>query len=313
MRASQSPTPPGLGRAGKDTGVAGWQPRSLFCPAKVNLTLEILGRYPNGYHRISSVMQTISLSDILSISPAHEISFDCDQPSLGGPDNLVLRAASLIKETSGYAGGAHLTLEKRIPEAAGLGGGSSDAAAALVGLNEAWDLRLPPEKLMEMASVLGSDVPFFVLGGAAVAEGRGEQLTPLPALGQLWLVLLHPPISLKEKTRTLYGALRPGNYTYGEHTAIVANALRARQELTDEMLFNAFELVVDSVFPALWGYQSRLLGAGARATHLAGSGPTIFAIFRDREEAEQVWRGLSGLDAHLACATDRATPPNKRT
>ncbi|MDO8691774.1 MAG: 4-(cytidine 5'-diphospho)-2-C-methyl-D-erythritol kinase, partial [Dehalococcoidia bacterium] len=243
----KQPTPPGPGRAVKDTGGAAWQPRSLLCPAKVNLTLEVLGRYPNGYHRISSVMQTVSLSDVLSISPADEISFDCDRPSLATPDNLVMRAASLIKETSGYAGGAHLRLEKRIPETAGLGGGSSDAAAALVGLNEAWDLSLPPAKLMEMASALGSDVPFFVLGGAAVAEGRGEQLTPLPGLDRLWLVLLHPPISLKEKTRTLYEALRHGNYTYGEHTAIVANAVRAGQKLTDEMLFNVFELVADSV------------------------------------------------------------------
>lgn len=287
--------------------VAGWQPRSLLCPAKINLTMEILGRYPSNYHRIASVMQTISLCDTLSISPAQDITFECDKPSLAGPDNLVMRAANLMKETAAYAAGAHLRLEKRIPEAAGLGGGSSDAAAALVGLNDAWDLGLPPAKLVEMASSLGSDVPFFIVGGAAVAEGRGEQVTPLPALGQLWLVLVHPPISLKEKTRTLYGALRPVDYTSGERTVSVADALRAGRQLSDEMLFNVFERVAESVFPDLWDYQSRLLAAGARATHLAGSGPTIYAIFRDQQDAERVWRGLSDLDAHLASATNRST------
>ncbi len=273
---------------------------TLKCPAKINLTLEVLGRYPDGYHRVSSIMQAVNVVDLLTISPAEEITFECDRPELSGPDNLVVKAARLLQQVSGHMGGAHLRLQKGIPEAAGLGGGSSDAAAALKGLNQVWGLSLERQRLVELASQLGSDVPFFMLGGTTLAEGRGEKVEELPAPGKLWLVIIHPPIFLAEKTRTLYQALTPDLYTAGEHTRSMTKVLRAGGQVNAEMLFNVFEHLAPSVFPGLSSYVERLLTAGASRTHLAGSGPTIFAVFNDREKAESVRRELHNDEAYIA-------------
>ncbi|MDP2726756.1 MAG: 4-(cytidine 5'-diphospho)-2-C-methyl-D-erythritol kinase, partial [Dehalococcoidia bacterium] len=232
--------------------------------------------------------------------PAQDLLFQCDQPDLSGPDNLVLQAARLLKDATGYQGGARIHLAKRIPAAAGLGGGSSDAAAALQGLNQLWKLDLTRERLLEMASRLGSDVPFFLYGGTAEVEGRGNKVTPLPAPDKIWLVLLRPPLTLPEKTRRLYGSLNPRHFTGGEHTQALAEALLKGRALTEEMLFNVFEGVAPALFPSLEEYRSRLRGVGARKVHLAGSGPAIFALFDKRDVAEETLAGLSDLEVHLA-------------
>lgn len=275
----------------------------LHCPAKINLTLEVLGRNPDGYHRICSVLQTISLADRLTLSASPEVRLDCDRPALSGPDNLVTRAALLLKDVTGYGGGAHLWLEKRIPEAAGLGGGSSDAAAALRGLNVLWDLGISEEDLSGLAARLGSDVPFFLSGGTALAEGRGEKLTTLPSPGELWLAVARPPIVLPQKTATLYRSLTEANFTRGEHTEVLVRVLRSGQTPPDDLFFNTFEAVAASVYPNIGRHIKRLVSAGGRSTHLAGSGPAIFAVFEDRKAAESVVQRLSGLDAYVACTT----------
>ena len=272
----------------------------LACPAKINLTLEVLGRYPDGYHQIASVMQAISLADTLTLEPANEITFECDPPALAGPDNLVVRAARLLKETTGYRDGARLHLCKGIPEAAGLGGGSSDAAAALRGLDQLWGLGLPAERLLEMAAGLGSDAPFFLYGGTGLAEGRGEQLTPLPAPATTWLVLARPPVALPDKTRKLYGALTPLHYSRGERTQAMAEALREGRPLTGDMFFNVFEAVAPAAFPGIEEYKARLREAGGVGVHLAGSGPTIYAQFETKTRAEETLAKLEGLEVYLA-------------
>src|SRR5688500_15047283 len=136
---------------------------TLTAHAKVNLTLEVLGKRADGFHDIRSVMQRISLADTLTVERAEGLTLTCSDPGLEGPENLVWRAAELLRTECGVAEGAALRLEKRIPVAAGLGGGSSDAAAALRGLNELWRLRLSGERLWELGARLGSDVPFFLL------------------------------------------------------------------------------------------------------------------------------------------------------
>ncbi len=151
--------------------------------AKINLTLEVLGRREDGYHDIVSILQTIDLHDTLTLEPAQDMALECDQSELEGPDNLVLKAAALLREATGCHQGARLKLQKGIPLAAGLGGGSSDAAAALLGLSRLWGLGLSAEKLMPLAAKLGSDVPFFLYGGTAMAQGRGEIVRPLPPAG----------------------------------------------------------------------------------------------------------------------------------
>lgn len=262
--------------------------------AKINLTLEVLGRFPDGYHRVASLLQTIALADRLHLEIGEGISLQCDWPELEGPDNSVLRAAKLLQEKGGFQRGARLRLEKAIPTAAGLGGHSSDAAAALLGLNRLWGLSLPLPRLRELASRLGSDVPFFLYGGTALAEGRGEQITPLPPLAQHWVVLLVPAVALPpHKTERLYQSLKEGHFTDGEMTRRTAMSLRAGQALSPSGLYNAFEQVAFSLFPGLEEARQRLREAGAPQVHLSGSGPTLFALFTQREEAEMVRQRLA--------------------
>lgn len=174
----------------------------LSAPAKVNLTFEALGRRADGYHEVRTVLHAISLADEIAFAPADDLSLAVEPPEKGafssaasapaGDDNLVLRAARLLRREAGVKTGAAIRLRKRIPVAAGLGGGSSDAAAALRGLRRLWGLDLDADALRELAAQLGSDVPFFVTGGAALAEGRGERIMPLPP-AQGNVVVMSPP------------------------------------------------------------------------------------------------------------------------
>ena len=171
---------------------------TLTAPAKLNLTLEILGRRKDGYHNIASVMQTVGLQDTLHFAPraGDEIVVECDTPDLAENParNLVWRAARLVQQARSVAAGATIRLDKAIPLAAGLGGGSSDAAATLRGLSRLWDLALSEAELQNLASLLGSDVAFFLRGGTALAEGRGEGITPLRPLTTGWFVLVTPAL-----------------------------------------------------------------------------------------------------------------------
>ncbi|MGH2519802.1 MAG: 4-(cytidine 5'-diphospho)-2-C-methyl-D-erythritol kinase, partial [Chloroflexota bacterium] len=274
--------------------------------AKVNLTLEVLGKQASGYHELISIMQTVSLADELLLEPAPQLTLACDMPELGGPDNLVLRAAQLLGQ-----GGA-FRLRKRIPVAAGLGGGSSDAAAALRLMNAVYDLRLTPDELLVAAASLGSDVPFFLLSGTALAEGRGERLTPLPALGERWLVLLNPGVPLS--TSRVFGALAPAEHRNGSLTrqyvaslieaaagsapsSVVARDLPSRSAAhhPDEPdasvrwplppLLNSLEGPAERLEPRIGLARQALLAAGAQNVLLSGSGPSLFALAADAASA----------------------------
>ena len=164
-------------------------PLTALAYAKVNLTLEVLGRRDDGYHDVATVLQTVSLYDRLTFAPDSEIRVECSISALSNPDNLAWRAAVALKEATGYAGGARITIEKGIPEAMGLGGGSSDAAATLVALNRLWGLGLTAADLEDVGRNLGADVPFLVGGGTAMGTGKGDYLKRLPPLPRQWLVL----------------------------------------------------------------------------------------------------------------------------
>ena len=176
----------------------------LRAPAKINLYLRVLGKRPDGYHELETVFERVDLADELAFEASRELALTCDDPSLPcGEDNLVLRAARLLQQATGCGAGARIHLTKRIPIAAGLGGGSSDAAAAMVGLNQLWNLWLESSHLMELGASLGSDVPFFLAPTAfAVGRGRGEQCEPLPPEPPLVHVLVVPPERLS--TREVY-------------------------------------------------------------------------------------------------------------
>lgn len=258
--------------------------------AKINLSLEIIRRRPDGFHEIASVMQTISLYDTLTLAPAPDLQFDCNLPELVSEDNLVWRAALRLHELCPEAAqaGADIYLEKQIPAAAGLGGGSSNAATTLLALNQFWNLNLSQAQLEEEAARLGSDVPFFLEGGTALAEGRGEKLTPLAPLPRTWLVLLYPEIELPaSKTKELYRMLGREDFTAGVVTRTLVRSLERGEKPSLSLFFNGFERVVYERFPQVDQFRQAFVDAGADHVWISGSGPTLFTIV-ESEEAGQV-------------------------
>jgi 4-diphosphocytidyl-2-C-methyl-D-erythritol kinase len=225
---------------------------TVQAPAKINLTLEVLRKREDGFHQIRSVMQTVGLCDTFQFESADDISFHCDSAEWRPGDSLVSKAAGLLKESTGCEKGARIGVEKRIPMTAGLGGDSSDAAAVLRGLNALWELKLPPEKLRELGGRLGSDVCFFFERGTALAEGRGEMITPLPAFPAMTAVIVMPHIpGVQGKTGKLYGSLQAGHFTGGEIAARFVRMLKAGEKPDFSMLFNVFENVAFGIFPGL--------------------------------------------------------------
>ena len=271
---------------------------TLQAPAKVNLTLEVLHRRPDGFHEIRSVIQTINLCDSLRFRLSRKLRFSCDNPDLVIEESLVSRAAALLQEASGFLKGATIEISKRIPLTSGLGGDSSDAAAILRGLNKLWQLGLSFQELLELAPRLGSDVAFFLYGGTALVEGRGERVTPLPPLPQRWVVLLVPPVPrMREKTRHLYASLKPKHYTQGRFTDRLVGRLTGGGGVTSSMLFNVFEEVALDNFSQLGEYRGQFLKAGASSVHLAGSGPALFTLVKDKAGAEKIYENLQKQSA----------------
>ncbi|MGB2694799.1 MAG: 4-(cytidine 5'-diphospho)-2-C-methyl-D-erythritol kinase [Dehalococcoidia bacterium] len=261
--------------------------------AKINWTLEVLGARPDGYHEVRTILQTISLCDEVALTSADELSLTVHGASRAfrrapPEENLAFRAAALLRERAGYRGGARIDLEKRVPVAAGLGGGSSDAAAVLRGLRRLWEANISDDEIATIAAELGSDVPFFLRGGAALASGRGEILEPLPDLAQQRnLIIAHrEAASPSDKTTRMYAALRPEHYTDGSATERLAARLRAGDGLGDEDIYNVFASLLPDVDPGTARALDRVTGLGIGQPHLCGSGPAIFFLER-REPAGQ--------------------------
>ena len=260
----------------------------LRTSAKVNLALEVLGKRGDGYHEIATVLQAVDLFDRLTMETADTLSLHVDDPELPTDEgNLVMRAARLLQKTAGIEKGAQLRLQKRIPVAAGLGGGSSDAAATLLGLNRLWGLRWPRARLQELAVELGMDVPFFLGTGRAVARGRGERLQALPGGGGYALVLVNPRTPLS--TREIYGRVPAGWHAEPAGTERVIEALRRRNVAAlAAALTNNLERVVEPVLPVIGRMKAALLAAGALGAIMSGSGPTVFGLARSLDHARQV-------------------------
>ena len=261
---------------------------TLRAHAKINLTLEVLGRRDDGYHEIATVLQTVDLHDTLTLEPAEAISLECDIPELQSPDNLALKAAHLLKEQAGSVGGARITLGKGIPVSAGLGGGSSDAAATLVGLDRLWGLGLIVEELTPLAAELGSDVPFFLHGGTALALGRGERVQPLPPSDLKWVVLLCPAIPVARKTESLYARVAESDFTRGDLTRKLGARIRGGGDVPPQFLFNAFDELALDVFPGLRGYWDAFQALGAREVHVSGTGPSLYAPVSQKEHGTAI-------------------------
>ncbi len=282
----------------------------IEAPAKVNLTLEVLGDRPDGFHEVRSVMQAVSLCDVLEFAPARKTGIQCDLPGWDAARSLVSRAVTLLREAAGSAKGASIAVTKRIPMSSGLGGDSSAAAATLNGLNRLWRLGLSRQRLLELAPRLGSDVAFFLLGGTALAEGRGEIVQPLPPIATTSVLLFLPDVYRPEKkTAQLYASLNANHYTDGAITERFAERVRRGQPPEPAMVFNTFENVAFDIFPGLSAYRGHLLKLGASNIHLAGSGPALFSLApegasdlleRCREQGIPAWLAETVADS-FAC------------
>lgn len=254
----------------------------VFAPAKVNLTLEVLGQRQDGYHEVASLMQTISLGDRLRLEPATRIELEIrgEQVAgvpLEGPENLAFKAALVLHEQAKVDAGVRITIEKEIPVGMGLGGGSTDAAAVLRGLNRLWSLDLSEERLAEVAALVGSDVPFFVYGGTAVVRGRGELVQPLPDHPERAVTLFTAPHELHQKTRLMYSLLTPAAFTDGRRTHIGETMVGRGVGLTEPDLYNAFDDYIGQAAPEI-GQAMRHCRAMGLPVWVCGSGPGFFAM-----------------------------------
>lgn len=285
---------------------------SLTIPsyAKVNYTLDVLSPRPDGYHNLASVMQTIDLSDTITLTRQDEPGIVLECATEGIPtdsSNLAWRAAAASLQEAGWTEGLHIRLEKRIPSQAGLGGGSSNAAYTLLGVNHLLELNLDSPTLKRLAASLGSDVPFFLTGGTASVRGRGEILTPLPDGPQLWFVLVKPEASVS--TGWAYGALDAiPDRSSARATRRMEEALQeADAERVVARMTNDFEQAIFPHSMPIMLLHDDFLMARARNSRLCGSGATVFGVCFTQKEAEETARimRLKYSEVHLCRSLTR--------
>jgi 4-diphosphocytidyl-2-C-methyl-D-erythritol kinase len=269
--------------------------------AKINFSLRILGKRPDGYHDVSTVLQTISLQDTIQFAATakSEIVLTCDDPLIPTDQkNLILQAAHALRDRHGIRSGASIHLEKRIPVQAGLGGGSSNAAVTLLGLTDLWRLATNVSELVTLASGIGSDVPFFLIGGRALGTGTGINVSALPDLQVQHLLIVSPVATVS--TAKAYEALRLAALTTRKSEPILAisrggtNSTDSDQWRNSDGLENDFEQVIFDIEPEIGRVKSALIQAGARSALLAGSGSSVFGIFENRRAQHHALEQLRG-------------------
>ncbi|MCQ2539297.1 MAG: 4-(cytidine 5'-diphospho)-2-C-methyl-D-erythritol kinase [Acetatifactor sp.] len=274
--------------------------------AKINLGLNVCGRYPNGYHEVKMIMQTVGIYDELKVEKIPEgILLTTDSGELPADENnLVYKAAKLMKENYPIKEGVRIHLTKNIPIAAGMAGGSTDAAATLKAMNELFDLKIPREELMEKSVTIGADVPYCVLGGTALAEGIGEKLTVLPPAPSCYVLVAKPDINVS--TKYVYEHLDAEGVKH--HPDI--DGMRASIEAGDlsgiiSRLENVLEVVTVPAHPVIDLIKQRMLALGADGSLMSGSGPTVFGLFTDKEKAEKAFEAAKAenLAKHLFLTT----------
>lgn len=261
---------------------------TLKAYAKVNLGLDVVGKTGNGYHLLRSVMQQVDLYDVLTLEKlpgeAGKIILETGCSEIpGDASNLAYKAAAVMLEKFPSADGVRIMLEKNIPVAAGMAGGSTDGAAVLKGMNELFELGLYPEDLMTIGLKLGADIPFCILGNTALAEGIGEELTPLYRIPEMTLLIAKPNLSVS--TKYVYQNLQLDTVSHPDTDGIL-KAMKER-DLSGMIacMGNVLESVTGREYPVIGQLENSILAAGADGAIMSGSGPTVFGMFADREKA----------------------------
>lgn len=270
----------------------------ILSRAKVNLHLRVVGKRPDGYHDLETIMQEIALADTLRFEEADALTLQVDRPGIPTDGrNLIIRAAELLRRECGVRTGAQIALEKRIPVGGGLGGGSSNCAATLVGLNDLWQLRLSPRDLMDIGSRLGSDVSFFIAGGTALCQGRGEIISPIePGPGLQYLLLL-PPFSCS--TAEVYGNFSldlTGRPKIVEDIGVIVDMMRKGEvDLLRRTVYNDLQLIAVKLYPQLGEIAREAEARLGDRVCLSGSGSTLFCFFDRMAREEEVRTRLAGI------------------
>jgi len=262
----------------------------IKAPAKVNLYLRIIGKRTDGYHNIETIFQSVSLFDELYLEEINSpvIKIECNHPQVPpGEGNIVYRAVILLREYTGISRGIKIRLDKKIPVGGGLGGAATDAAATLEGLNKLWQLNLPRENLFHIARKMGADVPFFLLRGTVLGEGRGDELKVLPDLPPVWLVIINP--GFPTSTAQIYQQVGVGLTNSSNDIKIMLNAIESGNiKLLSRYLRNDLEAVVFPQFPILRQLKEKLIQLGALGALMAGSGSSIFGMVAEEEVAWEI-------------------------
>ena len=264
--------------------------------AKINLTLDVLRKRPDGYHEVDMVMQTVDLSDLIWMDVKESgIHLDSGASNIPLDDrNLAYVAAQKFLQTAQITSGVTITLEKNIPVAAGLAGGSSDAAAVLRGLNRLFDTGYSVDKLAEMGASIGSDVPFCVYGGSAVAKGRGEQLTRFRHNLKAWAIIVRPPVFVS--TADVYGALTPDSMSEQPRSQQMVDALlRCDFEQVVGLVSNGLRPAAERLYPEVKEYADRLSSTIGQPVHMSGSGPTLFILTPTLRRAQRTYNAIPGF------------------
>ncbi|MBU5250813.1 4-(cytidine 5'-diphospho)-2-C-methyl-D-erythritol kinase [Lysinibacillus capsici] len=265
-------------------------------PAKINLTLDVLYKRPDNFHEVEMVMTTVDLADRISLESREDGVIQITSTDNFVPNdhrNFAYQAARLIKDTYGIRQGVSITIEKEIPIAAGLAGGSSDAAATLKGLNELWDLGLSIDELAELGAKIGSDVSFCVYGGTALATGRGEKIKELPAPPNCWVVLAKPKIGVS--TAEVYGGLKVEGLQHPNTQQMIQAIETKDYELLCSALGNVLETVTFKLHPEVVMLKEQMKRFGADATLMSGSGPTVFGLVDSEARVSRIYNGLRGF------------------
>ncbi|WP_181351139.1 4-(cytidine 5'-diphospho)-2-C-methyl-D-erythritol kinase [Thalassobacillus sp. CUG 92003] len=265
-------------------------------PAKINLSLDVLYKRGDGYHEVEMVMTTIDLADRLDLSLLAEDRIIIESESRFVPNderNLAFRAAKLMKDTYHVRQGVRIIIEKNIPVAAGLAGGSSDAAAVLRGLNRLWELGLTEKQLALLGSEIGSDVAFCVYGGTALATGRGEQIEHLPTPPPCWVILAKPEIGVS--TQSIYENLDLSDAPHPNTKAMITSLKENDFGQLCQHVGNTLEYVTIDLYPEVEHIKTQMKQAGGDAVLMSGSGPTVFALVQYDTRARRIYNSLKGF------------------